>query len=191
MSENDVSLEPDEDKQKICSEFNEIETGHSIDPSESSGLKYQKLWKIVNSKSSNFCEESDVVDKPVKLKTTVPKKEKRDASINCLSEYYTEADLYYLKRALILNSQYELDLTDVHFKNIGEVAAAALLTERLKRLSLTHDDLQLGRYRRNAAVLSDGKMVVLYHQQLKKKRSNRSLSKKSTSGLSTSLDEPE
>lgn len=77
-------------------------------------------------------------------------------------------------------SDYEIDLSEIHFKNIGEVAAAALLNKRLQRGSITSADLPL-RFRRNAAVLSDGKMVALYHQQhkLENKRSENCSVRKS------------
>lgn len=69
-------------------------------------------------------------------------------------------------------SDFEIDLREIHFKNIGEVAAAALLNKRLQRGSITSADIPI-RFRRNAAVLSDGKMVVMYHQQLKTENNNK------------------
>jgi len=66
---------------------------------------------------------------------------------------------------------------NIQLKNVGEVAAMALLKHRIQRGSITSADVPLA-FRRNATVLRDIKNVALYHQYMKK-----SLDQKSTSGL--------
>lgn len=73
------------------------------------------------------------------------------------------------------------DLADIDFnvqlKNVGEVAAMALLKHRMLRGSITSADVPLA-FRRNATVLRDIKQVALYHQYMKK-----SVDQKSVSGI--------
>lgn len=79
------------------------------------------------------------------------------------------------------NEQETLEEYDIDFnfqlKNVGEVAAMALLKHRMQHGSITSADVPLA-FRRNAAVLRDIKNVALYHQYMKK-----SFDQKSSSGL--------
>ena len=64
----------------------------------------------------------------------------------------------------------DLDLNDLSYiqlKNIGEVAAMALLRHKIERGSISSMDVPLV-FRRNATILKDVKNVALYHQQMKK-----------------------
>lgn len=72
----------------------------------------------------------------------------------------------------------DLDLDfNIQLKNVGEVAAMALLKHRIQRGSITSADVPLA-FRRNATVLRDIKNIAMYHQHMKK-----SVDQKSTSGL--------
>ena len=72
--------------------------------------------------------------------------------------------------------EYDIDF-NFQLKNVGEVAAMALLKHRMQHGSITSADVPLA-FRRNAAVLRDIKNVALYHQYMKK-----SVDQKSSSGL--------
>lgn len=81
------------------------------------------------------------------------------------------------------------DLSYIQLKNIGEVAAMALLRHKIQRGSITSMDVPLV-FRRNAAILKDVKNVALYHQHMKKNDQRRGVVSATTMMDSSALTRP-
>jgi hypothetical protein len=83
-----------------------------------------------------------------------------------------------VEKGVTPTSPEDIDLADFEFnvqlKNVGEVAAMALLKHRIQHGSITSADVPLV-FRRNAAILRDLKHITMCHQLMKQNSENRSV----------------
>lgn len=129
-------------------------------------------------------EEADqqsalIVSKPFKSQLSLPIKERaarRSQKRAIQARSNSQLEPINSNEQETLEQEFDIDF-NFQLKNVGEVAAMALLKHRMQHGSITSADVPLA-FRRNAAVLRDIKNVALYHQYMKK-----SVDQKSSSGL--------
>lgn len=132
--------------------------------------------------STNSIDYSSIAEAPIYKSTN---EIDRNYELRSISDNLKNPD--HLHDNVSMYSRYETFNSEdsFHFRNISEVAAAALLNARIQRGSVLSCDVPY-RLRRNAAILADGKNVAIYHHQSKqssrKDYSNRSSRKTKDSG---------